>query len=93
MALSIQIEKVSVTEAMSKMWVIVVNLKIFDGVVEVHSEDFSIRYRQGEDIDSKQQMVLEQMQSVINSYKGEQQIFNHDKMNNLVTYLINNLVI
>jgi len=91
MALKIEISKVSVLETMPKMWNIVVNLKIFNEDVEVHSKNFSIKYRFGEDIDAKQQEILGLMQSAINGYKNEQQVFNHAKMDNLVTFLNNNL--
>ncbi len=91
MALTIQVTKVSASESMSGLWNPTINLKIFDDEIEVLSQDFSVKYRKGEDIN--QQKFLGLMQSAIDKYKGEQQIFNHDKMNNLVTFLTDNLVI
>lgn len=93
MALTIQVSKVSAPESMLGLWNPTINLKIFDNEVEVLNQDFSVKYRKGEDINIKQQEFLTLMQSAIDKYKGEQQIFNHAKMDSLVTFLNNNLVV
>ncbi len=93
MALTIQISKASAPESIPGLWNPTINLKIFDNGVEVLNKDFSVKYRKGEDINIKQQKFLVLMQSAIDKYKGEQQIFNHAKMDDLVTFLESNLVI
>ncbi len=93
MALTIQITKVSASESMSGLWNPTINLKIFNNEVAVLNQDFSVKYRKGEDINIKQQKFLGLVQAAIDKYKGEQQIFNHAKMDDLVTFLNNNLVI
>ena len=93
MALSIEVSKVSVLESMPSLWSISVKLIILEGAVEVYNKDFSIKYRLGENIDAKQQEVLETMQSAIDSYKSEQQIFDHAKTDDLITFLTESLVV
>ncbi len=97
MALLINVTKKSVSKSQPKMWNIVINLKISStgvwGSKAVVDKDFFIKYRLNEDIDAKQQEILEQIQTAINSYKAEQQILEHEKMDNLVTYLNTNLTV
>lgn len=93
MALTKQITKVSALESMVSLWNPAVKLKLFDGEDEVFNQDFSVKYRKGEDIDAKQQRFLELMQAAIDKYKGEQELLDHPKMDNLVTFLDNNLVL
>ncbi|KKM27732.1 hypothetical protein LCGC14_1571770 [marine sediment metagenome] len=93
MALTVVVTKVSVLEHMEKLWNITLNLQILDDAVEVHNENFPIRYRTGEDIADKEAKVQAMMQEAIDDYKAEQVIFDHAKMDTMVTNLNNNLVV
>ena len=93
MALTVVVTKVSVLEQMEKLWNITLNLQILDDAVEVHNENFPIRYRTGEDIADKEAKVQAMMQEAIDDYKSEQVIFDHAKMDTMVTNLNNNLVV
>ncbi len=97
MALIIEVTKVSVTEQMNKLWNITLKLRLLDDVpepdVEVLNQDFSIRYRTGEDIEDKESKIQVMMQEAIDDYNAEQVIFDHAKMDTMVTNLNNNLVV
>jgi hypothetical protein len=92
MALTIEVSKVSVDEVMDKLWNITLNLRCLEGAVEVINQDFSVRYRPGQDAQARVQTILEKMQETIDDYKGEQQIFNAAQLDNAVTWLQTNLV-
>jgi len=92
MALVITVSKVSVREELDKLWSITINLTCTDGGQEVINKDFSVRYRPGQNISQKVQILLEKMQEAIDDYKSEQQIFNASQLDTAVTYLQNNLV-
>ncbi len=93
MALTIVVTKVSVSEQLEKLWNITLNLQILDDATEVHSENFSSRYRTGDDIADKEAQLQIDMQEAIDDYKDEQTIFDHAKMDTMVTNLNNNLVV
>jgi len=59
MALTLTVEKRSVTETMDKMWSIVLNLSILDGTDVVINKDFTLKYRTGQDVQVKVQAILE----------------------------------
>ncbi len=88
---TIIVTKVSVSEVMSKLWNITLKLICEESTVEVINKDFSVRYRTGDDIDLKRSQFLELMQGEIDKWNSEQVVFDHTKMNNLVTYLEANL--
>lgn len=92
MALTIEVSKVSVTEQLKDLWNITLNLRCLDGLVEVINRNFSTRYRRGDDIEDKEQALRIQMQQAIDTYKSEQQIFAHEKLQTVVTNLQANLV-
>ncbi len=93
MALTIEVTKSTVLEQMDKLWNISFNMKLFDGSTEiVYEQDFSTRYKTGEDISDKESEVQTMMQDAIDDYKDEQVIFDHAKMDTVVTNLNNNLV-
>ncbi len=91
MALTLTVEKRTVTETMDKMWSIVLNLSALDGTEVVINRDFALKYRAGQDVETKIKVLLEEMQEAIDDYKGEQAIFNHTKLDAAITYLNNNL--
>ncbi len=93
MALTIEVTKETVSEQMDKLWNITLNMKLFDGSTgAIFNQDFSIRYRTGEDIADKESEVQLMMQDAIDDFKAEQVIFDHAKMDTMVTNLNNNLV-
>lgn len=108
MAFQIEVTKVSVSEQMEKLWNIRLNLTcwpdgvvkeypvIVDGILDMKNaiiyQDFSARYRNGQNIQTKVQVLFEQMQEAIDDYKGEQQIFDASQLDTAVTWLGNNLV-
>ena len=91
MALTITVTKASVTEQMDKLWNVALNLTCLDAAVEVINRDFSIRYRMGEDLADKESKIQAMMQEAIDEYNAEQVIFDHAKMDTIVTNLNNNL--
>lgn len=91
MALTIEVTKQSVSERMKGLWNITINLRCLEDAVEVINQDVSISYRTGQDIDNKRAKLLEKMQVVIDEWKNEQAVFDHAKMDALVTYLESNL--
>lgn len=97
MALTIQVTKISVLEQMDKLWNITLKLRLLDDIpdpnVEVFTKNYSIRYRTGEDIADKEAKIQVMMQDDIDDYKTEKVIFDHAKMNTMVTNLNNNLVV
>ena len=92
MALTIQVSKVSVLQQMNRLWNITLKLRCLDGTEEVVNRDFSVRYRPTQSISDKTAELRQQMQKVIDDYKGEQQIFNHSQLNTAVTNIQSNLI-
>lgn len=91
MALTPTVTKKSVTQSMNKMWNITLNLSVMDGVDEVINKDFNLRYRTGQDVAVRVKTIGVEMQDEIDSYKGEQVIFNHAQLDTAVTWINNNL--
>ncbi len=92
MALTIFVTKKSVTQSQSGLWNITLNLVCKDGTPEVINQDFSMRYKVGQDVEVVVKKIQEEMQRVIDYYKSSQVIFNHAKLATAITYLNNNLV-
>jgi len=92
MALTILVTKKSVTQSQGGLWNITLNLTCQDVAIEVINQDFSIRYKTGQDIEVIVGNIQEEMQRVINYYKSSQVIFNHAKLATAITYLNANLV-
>jgi len=92
MALTATVTKKSVTQTMDKLWSIALNLSVTDGAVEVLNQDFSLKYRPGQDVAEKVKAVRDEMQKTIDDYKGEQQLLNHAHLDTAVTWLNNNIV-
>lgn len=91
MALTILVTKKSVAQHTDGLWNITLNLVCTDVAVEVINEDFSIRYKLGQDIELVVKKAKEDMQRVINYYKSCQVIFNHAKLAAALIYLNINL--
>jgi len=92
MPLTILITKKSVTQSQDGLWNITLNLACKDGVPEVINQDFSVRYKTGQDIGVVVKKIQEEMQRVINFYKSSQVILNHAKLATAITDLNSNLV-
>jgi hypothetical protein len=92
MALTITVTKKSVTQSQEGLWLITLNLVCLDAAVEVINQDFTMKYKTGQDVEVKVKLLQEEMQDVINYYKASQVIFNHTKLATAVAYLNNNLV-
>ena len=92
MALTIQVTKISVQQAMPKMWEIILNLTCLDTAVEVINQDFTERYRTGQALSDIGNRFLAAMQDAIDIYKAEQVIFTNPQMDTVVTALNNQLV-
>jgi len=92
MPLTILITKKSVTQSQEGLWKITLNLACKDGVPEVINQDFSVRYKTGQDIEVVVKKTQEEMQRVINFYKSSQVILNHAKLATAIIYLNSNLV-
>jgi hypothetical protein len=92
MALTILVTKKGVTQMQEGLWNITLNLVCKDSTIEVINQDFTMRYKTGQDIEIIAKGIQEEMQRVITRYKSSQVIFNHTKLNNAVAYLNSNLV-
>jgi len=92
MALAVTVTKKAVTQNQEGMWHITLNMVCTDSAVEVINQDYTMRYKTGNDIEVVVKKSLEEMQRTINYYKSSQVVFNHTKLNNAVTYLNTNLV-
>jgi len=91
MALTKEVTKKPVTKIMDKMWNITVNLILNNDAVEVLNKDFSVRYRTGDVISTKEAEFIELMQASIDAYKSEQQIYNAPALDTAVTNISNGL--
>jgi len=93
MAYSVVITKKSVTRQQDKLYVVTVNMILKDTDVEVLNQDFSIKYRTGDNITSKKEALQAQIQEVINNYKAERVIFNAAAFGTMCTNIQNALVL
>ena len=88
---TINVTKVSVSQQMDKLWNIVLNLTCSESAVEVINQDFSIRYRTGQDAEAKAKELLGGMQAAIDEWNSEQGVFDAAALDNAVTYIQANL--
>jgi hypothetical protein len=93
MALSIQITKKSISRQQDKLYNISVNFSLRDGTVEVLNQDFSIRYRTGDNIATKKIELQRQIQEVIDNYKAEQVLFNNAAFQTMCTNIQSGLIL
>jgi hypothetical protein len=91
MALSGTVTKKSVTKSLDKLYHITVNFSLKDGTTEVLNRDYSIEYRTGDTVSSKQTELLRQIQSDVDNYKAEQAIFAASQFTTVVTNLNNGI--
>jgi hypothetical protein len=84
---SVVVTAKEVSEQMDSLWNITLNMVCEESSLEVLNQDFSIKYRTGQDIEVKAKEVQEAMQAAIDEWNAEQEIFDHAKLNAAVTYL------
>ena len=75
MTLAMTVSKKSVTKVMDKLWNITMNLTLTDDGKEVINNDYSVRYRTGDNVQAKEKTIADMMQADIKKYKSEQQIY------------------
>ena len=92
MTLTITISKKSVSKQQEGLWNITLNLTCQENSTEVINQDFNVRYKTGQDIETKVAEIQVKMQEAIDKYKSEQQIFSHKKLDDAITALQSNLI-
>lgn len=90
MALIQTITKKSVSLVIPEQWSITLNLVCTEDEDEVINQDISFDYKTGDDIDLKHEEVIAKRKKIIDKYNAEQGIYDHSKLDNLVTYLNEN---
>lgn len=63
-----------------------------DGLIEVVNQDFSQKYRTGQDINDIVSKFKTAMQEAINAYKEETQIYSATQFDTAIVTLQNNLI-
>jgi hypothetical protein len=93
MALNCMITKKSVLKQQDKLYNITVNLSLKDDTTEVLNQDFSIRYRTGDNVATKKTELQTKIQAVIDNYKAEQVLFNATAFTTLCSQIQTGLVL
>jgi hypothetical protein len=93
MALNCTITKKSVLKQQDKLYNITVNLSLKDDTTEVLNQDFSIRYRTGDNVATKKTELQAKIQAVIDNYKAEQVLFNATAFTTLCSQIQTGLVL
>jgi len=93
MTLAMTVSKKSVTKVMDKLWNITMNLTLTDDGKEVLNNDYSVRYRPGDDISAKEKTLADMMQEDIAKYKSEQQVYHASALDDAVTNVQEALVV
>jgi hypothetical protein len=88
---TIIVTKETVQRRQHKLFRVSCKLVCEESATEVINEEFSVDYIEGQDIDDLRTQMLEDMQEAIDKWNEEQLIMDHQKMDNLVTYLQSNL--
>jgi len=91
MALQITVTKKLVSGS-DKLWYIALNLVAIDNSTVVLDRDFMVKYRTGQDPEERVKAVRDDMQSVIDAYKSQQQILGATQLDSAVVWLNGNLV-
>lgn len=84
MALIATVTKKNVSKVMPKLWTITLTLTLSDNSVEIYQNDYTARYRTGDNIATKEADLQARMQTDINNYKSEQTIFNNAQLDTVV---------
>lgn len=84
MALTATVTKASVTERMPKLWSVSLTLTLKEDAVTVLERTFSENYKLGQELAPLGARFAKQMQAVIDTYVGEQVIYNHADLDAVV---------
>ena len=96
MALTVNISKIlpadaegnipkTINKSWEKMFSITLNMILLDGAMEALNQNFTEVYKTGWDISKVEDRFIEQMQSAIDGYKQEQQIYTHPNLDTGIT--------
>ena len=93
MALSITVNKKSVTNTQERLYSITLELILTDTAGEGLIKDYSTEYRTGESVSVIKQNLISQMQNDIDSYKSAQTLSNNVALATAITDIKNSLVL
>ena len=93
MALSVSINKKSVTLLQEKLCSVTVTMSLKSDGTEVMNRDFSVRYRTGENIANKKAELQAKIQHAIDVYKAEQILNNAAAFANMCQQIQNDLTL
>ncbi len=93
MALTKQLEKTTVREQFSKLFIITLKLTITDDEGPGFTRTFSQNYKQGHNIPDIEDKYVEEIQAEIDKYKREQFILKHPQLDTTVTNVESRLVV
>jgi hypothetical protein len=85
------VTKKSVSKVQEKLYSITANLICKEDSTEVINQDFSIKYRTGDDIEVKVALIETEMQKAINDYNEENTYFTAAQLDTAITNITNNL--
>jgi len=88
----IEITKKSVKKAMPKLYSITLNLVCKEGLIEVINQDFTQKYRTGQNINDIVSKFKTEMQESIDAYKEETQIYSATQFDTAIVTLKNSLI-
>jgi len=90
--MTITITKISVKLTQDKLYSITLNMKYLDGEVILIDQDFTQKYRTGDNVGVIINKFKVVMQKVIDDYKAEQVIFTASSLNTAITTLQSGLI-
>ena len=90
--MTITITKISVKLVQDKLYSIILNMKYLDGEVVLIDQNFTQRYRTGDNVGVIVNKFKVVMQKVIDDYKAEQVIFTASSLNTAITTLQSGLI-
>jgi len=90
--MTITITKISVKLVQDKLYSITLNMKYLDGEVILIDQDFTQKYRTGDNVGVIINKFKVVMQKVITDYKAEQVIYTASTLDTAITNLQNGLI-
>ena len=90
--MTITITKISVKLVQDKLYSIILNMKYLNGEVVLIDQDFTQRYRTGDNVGVIINKFKVVMQKVITDYKAEQVIYTASTLDTAITNLQNGLI-
>jgi len=91
--MTITITKISVKLTQDKLYSITLNMKYLDGEVILIDQDFTQKYRTGDNVGVIINKFKVVMQKVITDYKAEQVIYTASTLDTAITNLQNGLIL